>query len=141
MMIWIVKILFAVICLCFVGMLYGEIRSRIRLNAVRKRIKAFLPDVVFILDKPLRIIDANQYNNALFPFLREEIINANLWDVFPADFLVKIYKGYKDVLCANKIITVSSSLLYNGKHILLKNRFVPLRHKYVLCIITEDKGM
>lgn len=140
MMTWMAKVLFVVICLCFIGILCDEIGSKIRLNIVRKRIKAFLPDVVFILDEPLRVIDANQYRNTLLPFLREEIINANLWSLFSTDFMTEIHKGYKDALRTKKTITVKCTLLHGDRRLLLKSRFVPLHHKYVLCIITEDVG-
>ena len=71
----------------------GMILELLILRALKRRLPHFLPNAAFIVNNPFAVVDCNRYDIELFPFLREEIIGSNLWDLLPAEITSRIYKG------------------------------------------------
>lgn len=128
--------LFLLICIYGIYSLGRTVRRTVYLKKLHRRIESFLPDVAFVLDKPLRIVAFNRYSNDVFPFFYEELTASSLWELLPAEIATRFYKGYKDTLDLGRMQTCRFSFLKDEcTRIELELRFVPLRYKYTLCIL------
>ena len=63
----------------------GMILELLILRALKRRLPHVLPNAAFIVNNPFAVVDCNRYDIELFPFLREEIIGSNLWELLPAE--------------------------------------------------------
>lgn len=128
--------LFLLICIYGIYLLDRTIRRIVYLKKLQGRIESFLPDVVFVLDKPLRIVAFNRYSNNVFPFFYEELSASTLWELLPTEVATRFYKGYKDALDLGCMQTCRFSFFKDEcTRIELELRFVPLQMKYILCIL------
>lgn len=133
-------VLFFLICLCSIIWLGKMFRYEFLLRKLRKKIESLLPDAAFILDVPFRVLLSNHYSSKDFPFFYEEVIGANLWEVLPSEFVARIYKGYKDAINTKKRQTVRFVFPWKYEKIIeLEVRFIPLRYKYILCVLRNVK--
>lgn len=130
-------ILYVLICLCSIIWLGKMFGSEFRIQKLRKKIDKLLPDAVFILGIPWRVLAYNHYSREKYPFFSEEAVSSNLWDWLPTEFVARIYKGYKDAVDTNKKQTTQFSFVWERKRMIeLEVRFIPLPDdKYILCIV------
>ena len=114
----------------------GMILELLILRALKRRLPHFLPNAAFIVNNPFAVVGCNRYDIELFPFLREEIIGSNLWDLLPAEITSRIYKGYRDTVNTGKIRTIKLFIMLDTmERMELELRFVPLsRCKYIVAI-------
>lgn len=116
--------------------LYNEI-NRIRcLQKAARYSKETSAEIVFVLDSSLQIAGIKKYNIKISPTAPEEMIGAELWEIFPPEIIWKILEGYKGAIYENTIITRSFKSDYNDSR-RLEGKFIPLNNEYVVCLLED----
>lgn len=116
------------------ALFFGKLlRDAYRLRLVKKHVEKSKECGAVLLTENLYVVCANDYDKALFPFLKEDIINFSLWDKLISDNAARLNKGYQDSLMKHQRVTIEYSADRAGKERHFKLVFVPAFHSYVVC--------
>lgn len=132
---WIVDIFLALLVVYIIYAIYIEITRKYCFRKINRRLRKSQPEMIVILDNQFRVVKVHNYDSNVSPYLKEELLNSNLWDVLSSDFATKVYKGYQNAINKGSLATIN----YKSEecNAVFELRFFPLQETYVTCFVKK----